>query len=163
MPVLPQEIRDAIGDFIALIQDDAMSPEDRVLRLRRSLDRLALLQHDVSHTFDERDYPHAPVKDHNTLRSLVEKRFPSLGYYNIPGSVTQHIAEADMHVADAIDDITDIASELYEVQWCWQHTSVDDALWHFTQMYSGHWEEHLRGLQLCLQRLAAGHEATDAV
>jgi len=163
MRATPQEIRDAIGEFIALIETDALPAEDRMQRLRRSLDRLALLQHDVSYQFDERDYPDTPRRDYDALRRLVSERFPELGYYNVPSSVTQHVAEADMHVADGIDDVTDIARDLYDVQWRWEHTSVDNALWYFTNSYSTHWEEHLRELQLCLQRLAAGHEKTDAV
>jgi len=157
----PEEIKDASHEFIALIEDDAISAEERMQRLRRSLDRLALLQHDVSYTFDERDYPEAPPKDYNTIRELISPRFPALGFYNIPGSITQRIADTDVNVGDAIDDLADIAIELYEVLWRFNHTSTDDALWYFSNGYSMHWEQHLRELQLCLQRITAGHE--DAV
>ena len=163
MSASPQEIRDAIDEFIALVEDDASPAEDRLQRLRRALDHLALLQHDVAYTFDEGDYPDAPDTDYNALRQLVSAHFPELGYYNMPGSITQHISATDIDVADAIDDIADITRELYEVRWRWEHTSVDDALWYFKDMYFLHWEAHLRGLQLCLQRLLRGHEETDAV
>jgi hypothetical protein len=158
MPALPGEIRDAIGEFIALIEDSSIPADDRVLRLRRSLDRLALLQHDVSYTFDERDYPDAPGKDYKAMRELLGPRFPELGFYNIPGSITQHIADTDVNVGDAIDDLADIAIELYEVLWRFDHTSTDDALWYFEFSYTSHWEQHLRDLQLFLQRLGAGYE-----
>lgn len=161
MPASPEEIRDAISEFIALIEDSAIPAEERMQRLRRSLDRLALLQHDVTYTFDERDYPDAPRKDYNAMRELISPRFPELGYYNVPSSVTQHIAESGVDVGDAIDGIADIAIELYEVLWRFDHTSTDDALWYFSNSYFTHWEEHLRELQLCLQRITAGHE--DAV
>ena len=160
MPASPDQIQTSVAEFIRLIEDDAISPGNRLLRLRRSLDQLGLLQHDTSYAFDDRDYPDAPSKDYQTLRQIVASRFPELGHYNIPGSVTQHIAEADMHVGDAIDDITDIALDLYDVQWRWENTSVGNALWYFTNSYSNHWEEHVRDLQMCLQRLAAGHEET---
>jgi hypothetical protein len=163
MPASPDQIKAAIAEFISLIESDAISPENRLLRLRRSLDQLALLQHDVSYAFDDRDYPDTPRKDYQKLRELVSSRFPDLGHYNVPALVTQHIAEAEIHVGDAIDDITDIALDLYDVQWRWENTSEDDALWYFTNSYFTHWEEHTRDLQLCLQRLAAGHEETDAV
>ncbi len=162
MPASPDQIKTAIAEFISLIESDGISPENRLLRLRRSVDQLALLQHDVSYAFDDRDYPDTPQKDYQALREIVSSRFPELGYYNVPASVTQHIAEADMHVGDAIDDIADIARDLYDVQWRWENTSADDALWYFTNNYFTHWEEHLRGLQLYLQRLAAGHEETNA-
>jgi hypothetical protein len=162
MPASPQEIKDAIDGFIALVEDDAIPAEDRLQRLRRALDHLALLQHDVTYTFDEGEYPDAPDIDFNALRQLVSKHFPELGYYNMPSSITQHISAADMDVADAIHDIADITRELYEVRWRWEHTSVDDAIWYFKDMYLHHWEAHLRELQLCLQRLLSGHEETDA-
>jgi hypothetical protein len=161
MAASPTEIRDAAQEFIALIEDEATSSDDRMSRLRRSLDRLAYLQHDVSYTFDERDYPDAPRKDYSATRQVVSARFPELGFYNTPDSVTQHIAETKISVGDAIDDISDIAIDLYEVLWRFDHTTVDDALWYFEFSYVSHWEYHLRELQVCLQRLASGHE--DAV
>jgi Domain of unknown function (DUF5063) len=161
MSASPQEIGDAITEFVVLTEDDALSTEDRTHRLRRSLDRLALIQHDVSYTFDERDFPETPRKGYNALRKVVSEHFPELGHYNTPSSITQQIAEAEIEVGDAIDDITDIAIELYDVPWRLDHTSADDAIWCFSSSYSTHWEQHLRELQLCLQRIAAGHE--DAV
>ena len=148
MPVSAQEIREVITEFITLIENDTISPEDRMHRLRRSPDRLALLQHDVSYTFDKRDYPDAPRKDYNAMRQIVSARFPELGYYNVPSAVTKHIAESDIDVGDAIDDIADIAIELYEVLCRFDHTSEDDAPWYFSNSYTTHWEQHLRELQL---------------
>jgi hypothetical protein len=63
-------------------------------------------------------------------------------------------------MGDDIDDITDIAIELYDASWRLDHTSADDALWYFSNSYSTHWEQHLRKLQ-CLQRSTGGRE--DAV
>ena len=148
-------------EFITLIEDDAIPTKDRTQRLRCSLDRLALIQHDISYTFDERDYPDTPRKDYNVLRKVVSAHFHDLGYYNTPSSITQQLGEAEIEVGDAIDDLTDIAIELYDVLWRFDHTSADDALWYFTNSYSTHWEQHLRELQLCLQGITAGHE--DAV
>ncbi len=132
-----------------------------MLGLRRSLDQLAYLQHDISYTFDEREYPDTPRKDYPELRLIVSSRFPQLGFYNMPHSVTGEIAGTSIDVGDALDDITDIAIELYDVLWRFAHTSADDALWYFEFSYSSHWETHLRELQLCLQRIASGFE--DAV
>ena len=36
------------------------------------------------------------------MRQIVSARFPELGYYNIPSSVTQQIAEGGIDVADAV-------------------------------------------------------------
>jgi hypothetical protein len=157
----PDDIRDAAREYIAVIENTAFSAEERLQHLRRSLDRLALLQHDISYTFDERDYPDTPRKDYNAVREHVSSRFPDLGHYNVPSAVTQQIAESAIDVGDAVDDIADIAIELYDVLWRFDHTSVDDALWYFEFSYTSHWEHHVRELQLCLQHVVAGDE--DAV
>jgi Domain of unknown function (DUF5063) len=160
MPASPEEIRDAVGEFIALIEDSAISAEERMQRLRRSLDHLALLQHDVRYISEERESPEPPDRNYDEMRRIVSAHFPELGYYNIPSSLPQHIADTDLEIGDAIDDITDIALELYEVLWRFDHASANDALWYFEFSYSAHWEWHLRGLQFCLQHLSAGHEDT---
>jgi len=41
----------------------------------------------------------------------------------VPSAVTQHIAESGIDVGDAIDDIAEIAIELYEVLCRFGHTS----------------------------------------
>ena len=95
------------------------------------------------------------------LRKVVSAHFHDLGYYNTPSSITQQLGEAEIEVGDAIDDLTDIAIELYDVLWRFDHTSADDAFWYFTNSYSTHCEQHLRELQLCLRGITAGRE--DAV
>ena len=158
MPVSPNEIRDACAEFIALIHDTGASVEERVQQLRRVLDRLALIQHDVDDTFDGADYSEPPEKDYDALRKLVSSRFPNFGYYNVPIWVTREIGTSNMGIGDAIDDIVDIAADLRGVLWRFDHASSDDALWYFKFSYAAHWEEHLRDLQVYLQRLADGYE-----
>jgi hypothetical protein len=155
---IPDDIRHAAREYIAVIEDTALSAEERLQRLRRSLDRLALLQHDITYTFDERDYPDTPRKDYNAVREHVSSCFPDLGHYNVPSAVTQHIGESAIDVGDAVDDVADIALELYDVLWRFDHTSVDDALWYFESSYSSHWEHHVRDLQVYLQHIVAGDE-----
>jgi len=53
-------------------------------------------------------------------------------------------------VGDAIDDITDIAVEMEEIEWRWKNTSEADALWHFRFGASRHWIDHMRQLQFYL-------------
>jgi hypothetical protein len=152
------EIKTAVDHFLAILEDESADADAQLSRLRRSLDQLAFLEHAVSYFFDEKDYPDAPQQDAKVLRQMVEKRFPELGYYNVPNCVTEHIGETKINVGDAIDDIADIARELYDVRWYWVNTSIDNALWHFQNNYWSHWEEHLRTLQLYLRRLDKGSD-----
>ena len=49
-------------------------------------------------------------------------------------------------LGDAIDDLCDIANDLSEVLWRWEHLGADDAHWYLRLMYM-HWGWHMRELQ----------------
>jgi hypothetical protein len=120
------------------------------------LDKLALAQHFATYKFDERDYADAPDKAYDELRKLVASRFPNYGYYNVAEDVTLKIGESKANVGDAIDDIADIAGDLYETKWCWENNSTEDGLWHFKNNFECHWAQHLRELQIYLLNLERG-------
>lgn len=147
------EIRAAIRQFLSLIDNAEHTVQQDEEVLPYLLDHLAFAQHFVRITFDESDYPDSPRRDQTVLRQLISRRFPNYGYYNVPDVVTTNIAESKCVVGDAIDDILDISNDLLDVEWRWSSTSEADALWHFQNSYSSHWQAHLRGLQLYLHSL----------
>lgn len=143
------EIKAAILDFFEVIEGD-LRDEDREVKLTRVLDELALAVHFADYTFDDSKFPDAVVRDYQEIRDIVSKNFPDVGYYNAALEIAHEIAESENSVGDATDDICDIAGDLEEVLWCWENTSVDDALWHFKFSFDSHWGKHLRDLQLYL-------------
>jgi hypothetical protein len=152
------EIKNRIRAFLYLFEEDLSenTEEERLISLGLALDELAVASHFVTYTFDNRDYPLAPERSYDEMRKNVIARFAGLGPYNLAGSTTESIGSEDCIVGDSIDDMADIANELYAVEWYWHHTSVDDALWHFEDGYAHHWGDHLRCLQLYLYRLRDG-------
>ena len=52
--------------------------------------------------------------------------------------------------------LADITRDFEQVLWRFEHTSVDDALWHLDLGYRTHWGYHMRSLQLFLFRRVAG-------
>jgi len=153
-------LRKVVEEYVSLVESPDLRAELRLKSLPRVLDRLASAVHEVSFTYDETDYPDAPDVDYESIYALVRERFPQLGHYNLADPMTRRIGEASIVVGDGIDDIADILRDLKEVLWCWDHTSVDDALWHFTQSHSSHWGLHLRELQYYLHVLASGVDET---
>jgi len=148
-------VRAAVDEFLGLLivgQGDEAANLDA---LCLALDRLALASHFVGPE-SEVEHPDPPVRDAAQLRQVVTARFPMLGYYNVPSTLTTQIMEADLQVGDAVDDVADIASDLLKVKWCWEHTSDNDALWRFRWGYEYHWGEHLRNLQRYLHALRYG-------
>ncbi len=148
-----RDIRDAIRDFLSLVESTSGSTEDAERRLVPVLDRLALAQSFVTFTFDETDYPDPPNRSYDDLRKLVSKRFPNYGYYNVAEPITSDIGEAGATVSDAIDDLADIAHDLYDAEWYWTNTSEANALFHLQQSYETHWRKHLREFQVYLDAL----------
>jgi len=144
------DIYKTIEDFLNLVDKGTVSIEENEERLSLVLDQLAFGYHYITYNFDNKEYPEAPEQDSKTLRQLIVTRFPNYGYYNSPDEFTSNIAETKVVVGDAIDDILDITIELKDVMWCWQNTSIDDALWHFKNGFDTHWGLHLRELQLYL-------------
>jgi Domain of unknown function (DUF5063) len=146
-----QEIHSFILNLLELLENEIPI---EVESLELALDKLALMYHSVSEiSDDENEYPEAPVRDYSRWRELLGKRFPSLGYYNIPSSISVSVGEAEIHTGDALDDLADIANELSEVAWRWQNNGESDALWHLRFNYETHWGSHLRNLQMYLHAL----------
>ncbi len=143
------EIRNAIEFYFEVIER-LDENETREASLRFALDRLSLAYHFADYTADDSDYAESQKRDYQAIREVVSNNFPQLGYYNVAGEISEKIAEAEVHVGDAIDDICDIAGDLEEVLWCWDNTSIDNALWNFKFGYDSHWGKHLRDLQLYL-------------
>ena len=147
------DIKAAIRGFLSLLEDDDLTVSQAEDRLPRLLDQLALAQAHLNYVHDAREHPAAPGMDYQQLRQRVADRFPNYGYYNTAEHVTTNIGQSGTIVGDAIDDLADIARDLYAVEWCWLNNGEADALWHFEQDFRHHWRRHLRGLQLYLDAL----------
>jgi hypothetical protein len=149
----PDEIRQVTRSFIALCTDEEYAEPETALPLL--LDQLALAQHAAPSVFDLGEHPDPPGHDDLALRQRIGARFPNYGYYNAPASMTvgEQIANTDLVIGDAIDDLLDITKELLDIEWRWSHVSENNALHHFQATYRWHWEEHLRNLQLYLTML----------
>jgi len=143
------QIVSAVLDYLDLIENGHGSEEANIAALEERLDRLALARHYIRPTFEE--HPDPPTPDRARLAELAAERFPSFGLYNVPDHVTEQIGEAEIAVGDALDDVGDIARDLWDVRWRLENTSRNDALYEFVESYRMHWGRHLRHLQFYLQ------------
>ena len=144
-------IWETIKELIELVTEHQHSSiEKRFLSL---LDRLAF---QISET-DWTDPPvgeEVPENDYPAIRKAVESAFPDWGFYNVAGEITQNIGECEIHIGDAIDDVTDIINDLKMVYWSYQNESEEMATWHLLDSFNNHWRAHMRSLQFyvhCLE------------
>jgi hypothetical protein len=143
------DIRRCVHEFLQLIENPP-PPLESEQRLVILLDQLALAQHFVEYEFEARVHGQPPARNYEDLRRLATRAFPDFGYYNVALTILEDMGTAQCAVGDAIDDVADIAGDLYVVAWRWSNTSVNDALFHFHHDFRVHWRDHLRGLQLYL-------------
>src|SRR4051812_6160488 len=122
------DIHNAVLEYLDLVENGKGSKEENLQALELVLDKLALAHNFIEYQFDNTDHPDAPREDYERLRKLAEARFQGFGYYNTPANMTEKIARSEMCVGDAIDDVADIARDMYQIAWCWNNTSPEDAL-----------------------------------
>lgn len=146
------EIKNIVEEFIKIIESDIYPvPEKDLIIL---LDKLALSTNYFNDIiFDEKNYPEAPHLIYEDVRKVVNNKFPDYGYYNIPNDISGKIADTEVLVGDAIDDISDIYLDLKKIAWKFQNTSYKDALYDYQFDYNTHWGEHLRNLQWYIYHL----------
>ncbi|HYF02776.1 MAG TPA: DUF5063 domain-containing protein [Patescibacteria group bacterium] len=143
-----EEIKAAITEFIDVIEKPKETIAEREKALAIALDKLILFKNFAPDVFDNKEYPDSPNIEHELLLKRVKELFPEFGFYNAANSVTDEIAETELVVGDALDDICDIYKDLKEVQWRFENTSENDALWHFGSMIGQHWLQHALFLRL---------------
>lgn len=126
-----------------ILQDEP--PTDAVLAL--ALDELALAFHDVPEGRAATGIEEPPRRDGAGLRTIISARFPDYGYYAIVEPL--ELTPDGVGIGDAIDDLVDIAGDLAEAVWRFDHLGADDAHW-FLRLLHFHWGRHLRELSLYL-------------
>jgi hypothetical protein len=154
MKISRQDIHSTILNFLELLENKKSDEQVKIASLELALDQLTLLHYfigDISD--DENEYPNPPVRDYSQWRELIGEHFPNLGYYNTPSTISVGVGEAEMLTGDALDDLTDIASDLSKIMWLWEYTSENNALWHLRFSYETHWGSHLKCLQMYLHAL----------
>ena len=148
MAMTTVEIRQLIERYLDLVKNGTGSIESNEKALIEVLDRLAVLIHDAPQGEVTDVDTDAPRLEEEAIRAKVAELFPAYGFY-VGGQLLDPKLDNEIMVMDAIDDITDIALDLHEVVWTWDHIGETDALW-FLHFGFIHWGAHLRHLQAYL-------------
>lgn len=124
------------------------NPTDELLGLRAlamSLDHLVAVYFRTGNV-DPDSAVEPPPKESTGYFGRFAAAFPELGLYPYayPGGEP---GEEECLVADAIDDLGDIAGDLDEVLWYFENSTVSEAIWHFRFGYQHHWGDHLHSLR----------------
>lgn len=138
-----------IDAWLELVNAPGPVSDDDLLRMEVILEGLSLLRHAIGPSdaiVTEHDGLDAPRPDQQELRTRISLRFPMLGWYNIPETVTGAPMQSGMVMGDAIDDLLDITNEMLVARWHIEQGRLDEAVWEFIFGYDHHWRYHLRCL-----------------
>lgn len=90
----------------------------------------------------------------NGLREKIASRFPGIGlYWEALSSKMEPDVSPEIAAGDAIDDLLDIAAELFEVRWYLENFGRDEALAALRWRYENHLHMHLLPLRAHLEEL----------
>ena len=142
-------VKTVIDNFLSVIMEQEIEHDD-IGVLIALLDELVYIVRFTEGHFDEIDYPDPPETDYPAIGKVLEKRFPSLGCYNIVFDISGPREEAELGTYFSSLNLMDIVGSMQKIVWRFENTSEDDAFWHFHWGYMATWGRDLRFLQLYL-------------
>ena len=137
-----KELIAAIDEVIKYGLQPNLKTEDRYRQLEKNLVKIYSYYFDIAFDFDNRDYPEFDRQTAN-VRQNVENNFPEFGFYK---SVSDNNDIDDLqkdHMGDAIEDLTDIIVDLWEIKWRIENNSLADGLRFFELIFYSHTQQHI--------------------
>lgn len=141
------DVKVAVGQYLDLVVNGRGDEHENVRALLLLLDMLAWMQHLNEEPASNGVAPGAepPEREFDKMRTLIGEQYPSFSAFDLPADPRQPNDETKQH--HPVEDLADIACELFEVAWRFQNTSDDDALRAFADGYEQRWCLPLRRVQ----------------
>ena len=121
--------------------------------LARALDNLVTAYHltaDVEPDTVDSDPPRIEEKP---LIDAAAAAHPDLDWYALVDP--EDGPEQQIGMSIAVGDLVEIAADLHQVLWLFEHAGHNDAVWDFRFGYQTHWGRHLHEIRTYLHALAA--------
>jgi hypothetical protein len=134
----------AAQHFLSTVWDGEPPSDEALLG---AVDRLVAAYHETPIGDVSDSELDAPRQDGASLYRQLAARFPGYGTYPV-ADPTKSLDDALM-MADAIDDLADLTSDMREVIWFAEHVGIDDAHFAF-RLHHFHWGQHARELSIFL-------------
>ncbi len=141
MEIDRQDIRLALRGFLELLE--SADQQAKIETLELWLGQLAFLQHFIDDIPANDKLFDLPAHDTAHWMKLIATHFPSLGN-DIPATIS---GDFDLSTGNAVEDLAEIAAEIFECVQRWEIYGENHALWYFKVGYQTHWERRLRNLQ----------------
>jgi hypothetical protein len=119
---------------------------DKEKLLERQLVKIYDLYFDIEYKFDETDFPDFDKSQLPDIRQNVASNFKDFGFYKLIIDINDIDNLKDNAIGDAIDDLSDIITDLLEIKWRIENNSLADGLWFFQFTFYAHTQQHILDL-----------------
>jgi len=119
--------------------------------LARALDNLVATYHRTADVGPDSVDTEAPSIEEKPLIEEAATAHPDLGWYALVDP--EGGPEQQVGMSMAVGDLVEIAADLHQVLWLFEHAGHNDAVWDFRFGYQSHWGRHLHEVRTYLHAL----------
>ena len=140
------ELIPTINEIVKYGLQPNLTVTDKEKLLERHLMKIYDLYFDIKYKFDETDFPDFDKSQLPDIRQNVSTNFKDFGFYKTILDINDIDNLKDNAIGDAIDDLSDIITDLLEIKWRIENNSLADGLWYFQLIFYGHTQQHILDL-----------------
>ena len=124
-----------------------LSVAERDKSLEKSLIKIYSLYFEIVFQDDKNNYPDYNRLELTDIRQNIESNFSNFGFYKTILAIEDIYNLEDVcAMGDAIEDLSDIISDLLEIKWRIENNGLDDGLWFFQLIFYAHTQQHIINL-----------------
>lgn len=140
------ELIPTINEIVKYGLQPNLTVTDKEKLLERHLVKIYDLYFDIDYKFDETDFPDFDKSQLPDIRQNVESNFKDYGFYKTILDINDIDNLKGNAIGDAIDDLSDIITDLLEIKWRIENNSLADGLWYYQLIFYGHTQQHILDL-----------------
>ncbi len=140
------ELIPTINEIVKYGLHPNLTVSDKEKLLERHLVKIYDLYFDIDYKFDETDFPDFDKSQLPDIRQNVATNFKDFGFYKTILDINDIDNIKDNAIGDALDDLSDIITDLLEIKWRIENNSLADGLWFYQLTFYGHTQQHILDL-----------------
>lgn len=141
-----KELIPTINEIVKYGLQPNLTITDKEKLLERYLVKIYDLYFGIEYKFDETEFPDFDKSTLTEIRQNVTSNFKDFGFYKTILDINDIENLKDNAIGDAIDDLSDIITDLLEIKWRIENNSLADGLWFFELIFCSHTQQHILDL-----------------
>ena len=141
-----KELIPTIDEIVKYGLQPNLTVTDKEKLLERHLVKIYDLYFDIEYKYDETDFADFDKSQLPDIRQNVSSNFKDFGFYKAILDINDIDNLKDTAIGDAIDDLSDIITDLLEIKWRIENNSLADGLWFFELTFYSHTQQHILDL-----------------